>query len=99
MSSVNESCDLMISQDGSVRMIYSELLEAYALGDVSIQRVSHVEPDEQGYWFADMHPIDGPKLGPYLARSAAIAAEVEWLRLYWLTTSNESKWLNCNQLS
>ena len=65
----------------SVEAIYDdesvELLKD--LGNVSIRRASHVEPEEDG-WFADMSPVGGPKLGPFPTRARAIQCEVGWLQ-------------------
>jgi hypothetical protein len=49
------------------------------LGGLAIQRASHVEPDAQGQWLADLSPIGGPTLGPFATRSEALAAEEAWL--------------------
>jgi hypothetical protein len=49
---------------------------------MSIQRASHVEPDEQGQWWADLAPVHGPKLGPFAVRSAALDAERCWLEAF-----------------
>ena len=84
MSNPNESCDMVIEFGGKVRMIYSELVSPHALGSVSIQRGSHVEPDQHGFWYADLEPCEGPVLGPFELRSDAIDAEVTWLTKNWL---------------
>jgi hypothetical protein len=42
-------------------------------------KASHVEPDVQGSWWADLAPTGGPKLGPFLRRSDALDAERQWL--------------------
>ena len=84
MSKPNESCELLIEADGSVRMIYSELIVPSALGAITIERGSNVEPDEAGQWFADLAPCSGPRLGPYTLRSQALDAEVKWLQTNWL---------------
>jgi len=42
-------------------------------------RASHVEPDAEGCWWADMGPSGGAVLGPYGSRSEALGAEREWL--------------------
>ncbi|MEN9664013.1 MAG: hypothetical protein RLZZ326_376, partial [Planctomycetota bacterium] len=42
-------------------------------------RASHVEPDADGNWGADMGPVDGPVLGPFKNRSEALGAERGWL--------------------
>ena len=78
---------LVIRNDGCVRTIYDETLDLSLLGQVSIARGSHVEPDEEGQWFADMSPVAGPKLGPFPARSAALTAERDWLEAHWLLRS------------
>ena len=69
--------ELVISPQGHITTIYSEVLNLAALGSQRIARASHVEPDETGQWFAQI--IDGPRLGPVERRSDAIAAEVAWL--------------------
>ena len=48
-----------------IRCLYSEELNLRVLGRLSIQRGSHVEPDERGQWLADLAPVDGPVLGPF----------------------------------
>jgi hypothetical protein len=78
---------LMISSCGNVKMIYDETLPLTELGSVSIQRASHVEPDANGQWLADLSPVNGPTLGPFSKRSDALAAEVAWLESHWLTAS------------
>ena len=69
----------LIISGGTVRCIYSEEIDLTALGSPAISRASHVEPDQQGRWWADMSPVNGPRLGPYDRRSEALAAEAEWL--------------------
>lgn len=71
--------DLVIDPDGTVTMIYSEELDLSTLGPSSIHRASHVEPDDSGHWWADLAPSEGPRLGPFILRSMAIAAEIAWL--------------------
>ena len=78
---------LIIRNDGCVRTIYDETLDLSLLGQVSIARGSHVEPDEQGQWFADLSPVAGPRLGPFPTRSAALLAEQAWLEAHWLVRS------------
>ncbi len=89
MSRVTETAELIVGLGGSVRMIYSELIEPNALGAPTIHRGSHVEPDHRGYWWADLSPCNGPKLGPYAVRSRAIEAEIEWLRTFWLEPDSD----------
>lgn len=70
---------LLISTAGNVRCIYIEAIPLQELGTISIQRASHVEPDANGRWLADLSPVSGPVLGPFALRSEALAAEVAWL--------------------
>jgi hypothetical protein len=66
---------LVVAHDGSVNCIYDEALDLRTLGRLTIKRASHVEPDINGSWWADMAPSRGPCLGPFGARSEALAAE------------------------
>ena len=75
---------LVITPGGSVRCVYGEELALHQLGPLQISRASHVEPDSQGQWRADLAPLGGPVLGPFPARSAALAAEEAWLLAHWL---------------
>lgn len=78
---------LVIEPGGVVRCVYSEAIDLAALGNPAISRASHVEPDQQGRWWADMGPVSGPRLGPYNRRSEALAAEHAWLEEHWLSGS------------
>jgi hypothetical protein len=72
---------LHIRPDGAVDFIHSDDLQL-ALADqgrARIRRASHVEPDDDGRWWADLSPVAGPKLGPFSTRAAGLAAELEWL--------------------
>jgi hypothetical protein len=71
--------ELVVDAGGSVRCIYDEALDLRELGQLQITRASHVEPDAEGYWWADMGPVDGPVLGPFRNRSEALEAERGWL--------------------
>jgi hypothetical protein len=71
--------ELVVSADGVARCIYGEELNLREIGKLQITRASHVEPDRDGFWWADMGPVDGPVLGPFTSRSEALAAEREWL--------------------
>jgi hypothetical protein len=46
---------------------------------LQITRASHVEPDSEGYWWADMGPVGGPALGPFRSRPKAMEPDREWL--------------------
>ena len=76
--------DLVVSHDGHVRCVYGEAIDLVALGSLSIQRASHVEPDAAGKWLADLTMSAGPILGPFTTRSEALAAEQAWLAANWL---------------
>jgi hypothetical protein len=71
--------ELVVDAGGDVRCIYGEELALRALGKLQITRASHVEPDNEGFWWADMGPSGGPMLGPYGSRSEALEAERGWL--------------------
>jgi hypothetical protein len=75
---------LIIMPGGAVRCIYSEDINLSALGRPAISRASHVEPDQQGRWSADLSPVNGPRLGPFNSRSEALLAEHNWLETNWL---------------
>jgi hypothetical protein len=76
--------ELVVDPSGQVRCLYDEAIDLTALGPLQITRASHVEPDDQGNWWADLSPVDGPKLGPFHLRSDALEAEVYWLLVNWL---------------
>ena len=71
--------ELFITQTGGVRCLYGESIDLSQLGELEIRRASNVEPDEAGRWWADLAPVEGPKLGPFSRRSEALDSEVEWL--------------------
>ena len=81
---------LIIQPDGNVRCVYGETLDLQALGNLNIDRGSHVEPDSNGQWYADLSPVAGPRLGPFSKRSDALAAETEWLEHHWLNPQAKS---------
>lgn len=77
--------NLLITAEGIVRCVYDETVDLSAIGALSIRRGSHVEPDGDGNWWADLSPVDGPRLGPFHTRSVALDAEQDWLNAHWLT--------------
>ena len=81
---------LVVKPDGSLKCIYGETIDLHGLGQVSISRGSHVEPDSDGQWIADLSPVSGPVLGPFSKRSDALAAERDWLQVHWLMLAAKS---------
>ncbi len=79
--------ELFISPGGEIRCLYGEAVELARLGELRIQRASQVEPDEAGQWWADLSPVDGPKLGPFWRRTEALEAEAAWLLAHRLQLS------------
>ena len=67
-----------------VKCVYDETISIRSLGDVEIKRASHVEPNENGMWVADLSPVNGPIIGPFNHRTDALNAEVSWLKSNWL---------------
>jgi hypothetical protein len=82
---------LVIDPWGNVRCVYGEALDLACLGQLSLRRASHVDPDDRGQWWADLAPVGGPRLGPFPWRSQALVAEVAWLEGTWLGASPESE--------
>ena len=76
--------ELVVGVDGVARCIYDEALDLREIGKLQITRASHVEPDRDGFWWADMGPVDGPVLGPFKSRTEALAAERGWLTSFGL---------------
>ena len=76
--------DIIITLTGTIRCLYDETLDLNTLGQPIIQRASRVEPTAAGHWLADLAPVQGPVLGPYLLRSQALDAERDWLVANWL---------------
>ena len=76
---MSDEMELVVGADGGVKCIYDETLDLREIGRPTITRASHVEPDQDGFWWADMGPSGGPVLGPFGSRSEALAAERGWL--------------------
>ena len=70
---------IVITPVGTARCIYTEEIDLAAIGSPTITRASHVEPDQQGRWQADLSPVGGELLGPFGTRSEALKAELAWL--------------------
>ncbi len=70
---------LVIESGGRVRCVYGEEFSLETLGQMTVTRASHVEPDSTARWFTDLSPVGGPHLGPFERRSQALYAELRWL--------------------
>jgi hypothetical protein len=75
---------IVFRADGSALCLYGEAIDLRQLGALAISRASHVEPDANGQWLADLSPVGGPKLGPFATRSQALVAEEAWLLAHHL---------------
>lgn len=75
---------IVVEPGGVVWGVYGEEIDLHALGVLAISRASHVEPDQQGRWLADLAPVGGPMLGPFDRRSEALLAERQWLEERWI---------------
>ena len=83
---MSSEMELVVAAGGDARCVYGEELDLREIGKLQITRASHVEPDRDGFWWADMGPSGGPVLGPYGSRSEALGAEREWLMAARLST-------------
>ena len=79
---------LRIDPQGEITCLYGEAIDLSALGVLSIQRASHVEPDKHGQWWADLAPVSGPRLGPFARRSEALQAEQVWLENFAIDSTD-----------
>lgn len=73
---------IAVDENGCLQFIYDDALAFLLRGSdrtASVKRASHVEPNEQGKWTADMSPVGGPVLGPFDFRQEALTAETDWL--------------------
>ena len=81
---------LVVEPHGILCCIYGEEIELRALGSLTIERGSHVEPDTRGRWYADLSPVAGAVLGPFGKRTQALKAEAQWLEFNWLHGNGQS---------
>ena len=79
MTSMTTEMELVVDAGGDIRCIYGEELDLREFGKLQITRASHVEPDRDGFWWADMGPVGGPVLGPFKNRTEALQAETAQL--------------------
>lgn len=86
---------VIIDTEGRMRFVYNDRLAALLEeGHGRISRASHVEPDGEGNWFADLSPVKGPKLGPFKLRTDALHAEVDWLEANFIPNLDQQTTLD-----
>jgi len=74
---------ITIHDDRLVFIYTDDLAPLLNEGISTVTRVSHVEPfhvDGRHGWTADMTPVNGPVLGPFVTRAEALDAEHVWLQ-------------------
>ena len=76
---------MIVATNGSLRCLYDEAIDLAAIGRLSITRASHVEPDEQGRWLADLRPSPARYSGHSFSVANALEAERAWLEAHWLS--------------
>lgn len=79
--------NLVVRSDGTVEYLYDEAINLASIGQLTIARASHVEPNAEGQWTADLTPANGPVLGPFRTRTDALHAERIWLEEHRLNLS------------
>jgi hypothetical protein len=67
-----------INDDGSMECLFTELIDLAEFGIGTLTRVSELDMDENGAWWAMVY--GGPTLGPYRTRSGAAEGEVAFLQ-------------------
>jgi hypothetical protein len=85
--------EIIVAPNGMLRFIYDDDLASMLqdIGTLSIKRASHVEPDpEHGGWTADMSPVGGSILGPFLTRAEALTQEAYWLNEHSIPIPKDS---------
>jgi hypothetical protein len=82
--------ELFIDPCGHTTCLYGEAIPLDSLGSVTIRRASHVEPDDENTWWADLSPSGGPRLGPFATRSEALDAEIQWITERLVAACNPS---------
>ena len=85
---MSSEMELVVGVDGVARCIYDEALDLREIGKLQITRASHVEPDAEGYWWADMGPVEGPVLGPWRRAGTtpmSLAADRDGRLRFWVS--------------
>lgn len=86
MPEIKKLKTITIRKDATIEFIYDDDLKCFIDTNTGIKifRASHVEPDANGKWYADMGPVGGPKLEGFGTRGEALDAEVKWLQTNYL---------------
>lgn len=92
MPDVKRLKTITVRKDGTIEFIYDDDLKGFIDDnkEKKVFRASHVEPNENGDWYADLSPINGPKLTGFKTRQAALNAEVAWIQNNYLRQNNEN---------
>jgi hypothetical protein len=73
---------ITVEVDGRIKFIYDDSVAEVMqeVGTLEVKRASHVEFDNSdGFWWADMSPVGGPRMGPFNLRHTALEVERVWL--------------------
>ena len=76
--------------NGEAIFIYEDGHPSLGLGKAETKRASHVEPNELGYWVADLYPVGGPQLPESKERTQALNSEAKWLDENIIASSREA---------
>ena len=73
---------IFIRPDGTLEFIYHDLLRPLIdqAHTITINRVSSVEPNDQGKWVADLSAVGGPCSPEFDLREDALQWEVNWIQ-------------------
>jgi hypothetical protein len=74
---------MVIDAGVTARCVRGEAISLALLGQIGISRASQFGPDDSGQR-AGMSHVVGPELGPFAARSEALAADAAWLEQHRL---------------
>ena len=84
-----------VKPDGTIHFIHDDRLRGLLhQGIASIRRASMVEPGDPAngqnplMWYSDLDVSQGPVLGPFETRQAALYAEIEWINTHILTDAS-----------
>ena len=77
--------ELLIDLSGDVRCLYTEVIDLSQLGELHVERASHVEFDDENQTWTVRLPNNGKVIGTgFKSRRDAINHEVEHLNKFYL---------------